>query len=138
VPLAWRYRGTLGRAKSTISREMRRNALPSGRYSLLHAAGAYQLRRRLESILENDQRLRIFVCDRLAEGWTPKKSPAGLKAAMNAGMRALGFEAIYASIYRAAGKGEELWRYLTRRHKRRRARRARVVARYDQGPSFYP
>jgi IS30 family transposase len=39
---------TLGRAKSTISRELRRNALPSGRYSPLHAAGAYQLRRRVD------------------------------------------------------------------------------------------
>jgi IS30 family transposase len=30
----------LGRAKTTISRELQRNALPSGRYSPLHAAGA--------------------------------------------------------------------------------------------------
>src|SRR5215213_10181899 len=36
----------VGRAKSTVSRELRRNALPSGRYSPLHAAGAYQRRRR--------------------------------------------------------------------------------------------
>src|SRR5580692_4519388 len=34
----------LGRAKTTISRELQRNALPSGGYSPLHAAGAYQLR----------------------------------------------------------------------------------------------
>ena len=32
----------------------------------------------------------------------------------------------YASIYRAAQKAEALWRYLTRRHKRRRPRRARA------------
>jgi hypothetical protein len=31
--------GALQRAKSTIPRELRRNALPSGRYSPLHAAG---------------------------------------------------------------------------------------------------
>jgi IS30 family transposase len=37
---------TLGRAEATISRELRRNALPLGGYSPLHAAGAYQLRRR--------------------------------------------------------------------------------------------
>jgi IS30 family transposase len=43
---------TLGRAKTTISRELQRNALPSGGYSPLHAAGAYQLRRRREAILE--------------------------------------------------------------------------------------
>ena len=34
------------RPKSTISRELSRNKLPSGRYSPLHAAGAYQLCRR--------------------------------------------------------------------------------------------
>jgi IS30 family transposase len=32
----------IGRSKSTISRELSRNRLPSGRYSPLHAAGAYQ------------------------------------------------------------------------------------------------
>src|SRR5205807_1550093 len=52
--------GALQRAKSTVSRELRRNALPSGRYSPLHAAGAYQLRRRREAILEKDPTLRTF------------------------------------------------------------------------------
>jgi Helix-turn-helix domain len=41
----------LGRAKTTISRELQQNALP---YSPLHAAGAYQLRRRREAILERE------------------------------------------------------------------------------------
>jgi IS30 family transposase len=39
----------LGRAKATISRELQRNALPLGGCSPLHAAGAYQLRRRREA-----------------------------------------------------------------------------------------
>jgi helix-turn-helix protein len=64
--------GALQRAKSTVSRELRRNALPSGRYSPLHAA-AYQLRRRREAILEKDPTLRTFVRDRLAEGWAPEQ-----------------------------------------------------------------
>jgi transposase, IS30 family len=62
----------LGRAKATISRELQRNTLPSGGYSPLHAAGAYQLRRQREAILEREAALRLFVGDRLAEGWTPK------------------------------------------------------------------
>ena len=37
----------------------------------------------------------------------------------------LGCETVYAFIYRARQKSEVLWRYLTRRHKRRRPRRAR-------------
>jgi IS30 family transposase len=32
---------------------------------------------------------------------------------------------IYAFIYRTAQQAEQLWRYLTRRHKRRRPRRSR-------------
>src|SRR5271156_1672578 len=63
----------LGRAKTTISRELQRNALPSGGYSPLHAAGAYQLRSRREAILEREAALRLFVGDRLAEGWTPEQ-----------------------------------------------------------------
>jgi IS30 family transposase len=117
--------GALQRAKSTVSRELRRNALTSGRYSPLHAAGAYQLRRRREAILEKDPTLRTFVRDRLAEGWAPEQIAGWLKAGNERGLRALGFEAIYAFIYRVAHKGEDLWRYLTRRHKRRRPRRSR-------------
>src|SRR5437660_10522011 len=105
--------GALQRAKSTVSRELRRNALPSGRYSPLHAAGAYQLRRRREAILEKDPTLRTFVRDRLAEGWAPEQIAGWLKAGNERGLRGLGFEAIYAFIYRAAHKGEDLWRYLT-------------------------
>jgi transposase, IS30 family len=37
----------------------------------------------------------------------------------------VGCETIYAFIYRAAQQAEQLWRYLTRRHKRRRPRRSR-------------
>ena len=115
----------LQRAKSTVSRELRRNGLSSRRYSPLHAAGAYQLRRRREAIIEKDQKLRTFVCDRLAEGWTPEQIAGWLKAGNERRLRAVGCETIYAFIYRPYQKAERLWRYLTRRHKRRRPRRSR-------------
>ena len=115
----------LRRPKSTISRELSRNRLPSGRYSPLHAAGAYQLRRRREALIEKDQALRSFVLDRLAEGWTPEQIAGWLKAGNERRLRAVGCETIYAFIYRAAQKAEQLWRYLPRRHKRRRPRRSR-------------
>jgi hypothetical protein len=70
----------IDRPKSTISRELSRNKLPSGRYSPLHAAGAYQLRRRREALIERDRALRTFVVDRLAEGWTPEQISGWLKA----------------------------------------------------------
>jgi IS30 family transposase len=115
----------LGRARSTISRELRRNSLASGRYSPLHAAGAYLLGRQREAVVEKDRPLGIFLRDRLAEGWSPEQIAGWLKSGAERGLRAIGCETIYAFIYRAAQKAEELWRYLTRRHKRRRAHRAR-------------
>ena len=81
----------LGRAKATISRELQRNALPSGGYSPLHAAGAYQLRRRREAILERETNLRMFVCDRLAEGWTPEQISGWLKSGNEPRLRARGY-----------------------------------------------
>ena len=54
------------RPKSTISRELSRNRLPSGRYSPLHAAGAYQLRRRRAALIEKDHALRSFVRKRFS------------------------------------------------------------------------
>src|SRR5512136_452753 len=116
---------SIGRPKSTISRELTRNKLPSGRYSPLHAAGAYQLRRRREARIERDRALRTFVVDRLAEGWTPEQISGWLKGGSEPRLRAVGCETIYAFIYRAAQQAEQLWRYLTRHHKRRRPRRSR-------------
>ena len=115
----------IGRPKSTISRELSRNKLPSGRYSPLHAAGAYQLRRRREALIERDRALRTFVVDRLAEGWTPEQISGWLKGGNERRLQAVSCETIYAFIYRAAQRAEQLWRYLTRRHKRRRPRRSR-------------
>ena len=115
----------LGRAKATISRELQRNARPLGGYSPLHA-GAYQLRRRREAILEREAALRLFVGDRLAEGWTPEQISGWLKSGNEPRLRAIGCETIYGFIYRTAQKAAALWRYLTRRHKRRRPRRARA------------
>ena len=115
----------IGRPKSTVSRELLRNRLPSGRYSPLHAAGAYQLRRRREALIERDRALRTFVVDRLAEGWTPEQISGWLKGGNEPRLRAVGCETICAFIYRTAQQAEQLWRYLTRRHKRRRPRRSR-------------
>ena len=115
----------IGRPKSTVSRELLRNRLPSGRYSPLHAAGAYQLRGRRDALIERDRALRTFVVDRLAEGWTPEQISGWLKGGNEPRLRAVGCETIYAFIYRTAQQAEQLWRYLTRRHKRRRPRRSR-------------
>ena len=47
----------LGRAASTISRELRRNALPRGGYLPVPAEGCYRERRQRQAVLERDERL---------------------------------------------------------------------------------
>ena len=116
----------LGRSPSTISRELRRNALDTGRYSAQTADGAYLLRRQRSAILERDERLARFVRDRLAEGWSPEQISGWLKSGAEPGLCALAMETIYAFIYRARQKAEELWRTLTRRRRTRRPLRARA------------
>ena len=58
----------LGRSASTISRELRRNALDSGAYRPHVADGAYMLRRQRTAALETDAKLVAYVTDRLSEG----------------------------------------------------------------------
>ena len=65
----------LGRAGSTISRELKRNALESGAYRPVPAEGAYLLRRQRPARLERDGKLRGYVVARLPEGWTPGQPP---------------------------------------------------------------
>jgi IS30 family transposase len=110
----------LGRAKTTISRELERNACPSGRYAPLVADGAYLLRRQRQAVLERDEKLRTFVIARLNEGWSPEQVAGWLKGGHERKLRTLVPETIYAFVYRAKQKADRLWLMLTRRHKRRR------------------
>jgi IS30 family transposase len=115
----------LGRAASTISRELRRNALPRGGYLPVHAEGCYLERRQRQAVLERDERLGRFVRERLLEGWTPEQIAGWLRRGEERGLRAVSLETIYAFIYRASQKAERLWRLLPRGRARRGRRRAR-------------
>ena len=117
---------TLGRAASTISREVRRNALDSGAYRPHVADGSYMLRRQRAAVLETDAKLAAYVTDRLSEGWTPEQIAGRLRLGIETGLRAVCAETIYGWTYRAGQKGGRLWRFLTRRHARRRKRHARA------------
>jgi transposase, IS30 family len=85
---------TLGRAASTISREVRRNALDSGAYRPHVADGAYMLRRQRRARLETDLRLATYVTDRLSEGWTPEQISGRLRLGIETGLRAVSTETI--------------------------------------------
>ena len=116
----------LGRATSTISREIRRNALDSGAYRPHVADGAYMLRRQRRARLESDLRLAAYATDRLTEGWTPEQIAGRLRLGIEPGLRAVCAETIYGWIYRAGQKAGRLWRFLTRHHARRRKRHGRA------------
>jgi len=116
----------LGRAASTISRELRRNALDSGVYRPRIADGSYLLRRQRPAVLERDAPLAGYVVDRLTEGWTPEQIAGRLRRGIERGLRGLSTETIYAWIFRPDQKAEKLWRYLPRGRSRRGRRRRRV------------
>jgi IS30 family transposase len=116
----------LGRSASTISRELKRNALGSGAYRPHMADGAYMLRRQRRARLEIDAKLATYVTDRLTEGWTPEQIAGRLRLGTEPGLRAVCTETIYGWIYRAEQKRGRLWRLLTRRRARRRTRRGRA------------
>src|ERR671927_476614 len=115
----------LGRAASTVSRELRRNALPKGGYLPAHAEGCYLERRQRPAVLERDERLGRFVRERLLEGWTPERIAGWLERGEERGLRAVSTETIHAFIHRAGRKAETLWKLLPRGRARRGRRRAR-------------
>src|ERR671913_1070555 len=115
----------LGRAASTISRELRRNALPKRGYLPAHAEGCYLERRQRPALVERDAKLGRFVRERLLEGWTPEQIAGWLKRGEERGLRPVCLETIYAFIHRAGQKAEKLWKLLPRGRTRRGRRRAR-------------
>src|ERR671929_186240 len=114
----------LGRAASTVSRELRRNALPRGGCLPVHAEGCYLERRQRQAVLERDARRGRFVRERLLEGWTPERIAGWLKRGEERGLRSVACETVYAFIHRAGQKGEKLCKLLPRGRARRGRRRA--------------
>src|ERR671939_795257 len=115
----------LGRAASTVSRELRRNALPKGGYPPVHAEGCYLERRQRQATLERDAKLGRFVRERLLEGWTPEQIAGWLKRGEERGLRTVATETIYAFVHRPGQKAEKLWKLLPRGRAKRGRRRAR-------------
>src|SRR3954454_14233282 len=114
----------LGRAASTVSRELRRNALPKGGYLPVHAEGCCRERRQRPAVLERDERLGRFVRERLLEGGTPEQIAGWLQRGEERGLRPVSLETIDAFIHRPGQGGEKL-RKLLPRGRARRGRRPR-------------
>ena len=112
----------LGRSKSTISRELKRNQAPPGQY-WPDTAQRFTLRRRQRPCrINQNEPLRAFIITKLCcHYWTPEQIAAWLKYRQKE-LPALSHESIYAWIYSKAQKKEKLWKFLPR-HKAKRGLR---------------
>ena len=109
----------LGRNKSTISRELRRNAAPPGYYWPDTAQNLAIQHQHRGCRLDKNPILREFVLDRLRyDGWTPEIIAGTLKT-HGVHLGYVSHETIYAWIYGASQKSEKWWKFLVR-HKAKR------------------
>jgi len=112
----------VGRHKSTIGRELRRNALPSG-YQPVAAQRMAAARRWRGTKIERSSRLRATVDDQLiAMGRSPEQIAGRLEREQ--GKPVISHESIYRYIYSPLGRRRKLHRSLCRA-KARRGRRPR-------------
>ena len=110
----------INRSEITISRELRRNALPKDGYRPGSADRIALSRRRRLSKLERLNLLGSDVRDRLAMGWSPEQIAGRLK--LEGSDHSISHESIYRYIYRPKVRPQKLHRYLAR-SKARRGRR---------------
>jgi IS30 family transposase len=120
---------TLGRHRSTIFRELRRNhfrdnELPDvvGYFALAAHSDCAKRRSRKRKLIKHAD-LRSLIVDRIKDGWTPEQI-AGRMRYENARQRVCQ-ETIYRYVYSKEGMAQELWWYLPTHRKSRKPRRAR-------------
>lgn len=115
----------LGRSKSTISRELARNAGPSGRYTAVNAQRRYRLRREpcRPSMKLASPALRNVVEQCLHTQWSPDQiaQTLALEFPGDKAMR-VSHETIYGHVYADKRRGGTLHQGLRRKHKKRRNR----------------
>jgi IS30 family transposase len=115
-------------SQSTISRELRRNGGKQG-YIPQQAQQACTRRHRLKPKRRKDwQALRPWVSEHLKRGFSPQRIAACSRTQQPEGEQ-VSHEWLYLRIRDEAQGGGELWRYLVRGAKRRRARLPRCNAR---------
>jgi len=115
----------LGRSKSTISRELRRNAAPPGEYWPDTAHTITLTRRFRGCILVRNKQLQSFVTGKMVNHyWTPEQIAGYLKYKQKT-LPSVSHETIYSWIYSTPLKSEKLWQYLTRRKRKRGLRKSK-------------
>lgn len=115
----------LGRPKSTISRELKRNQSPPGQYWPDTAQTLALGRRRRGSRLDRDEALKDFIITKLCcHYWTPEQIAGCLKHRQRK-IKPISHESIYAWLYKPDQKKEKLWKFLTRHKAKRGLRKSR-------------
>ena len=116
---------SLGPSKSTISRELRRNAAPPGEYWSDTAQNLAGNRRQRLCRIDRIDSLRDFVVTKLqCHYWTPEKIAGCLKHRQKA-IPSVSHETIYAWIYKRPQQKEKLWKMLPRHKAKRGLRKSR-------------
>lgn len=92
----------LNRSRFNISRELRRNASPNGRYSAFAAEKMYRERRKqcVKKRLLKDRERKDFVTEKLMECWSPEQIAGRLKVTGSH------LQVSYSTIYRAIYAGQ--------------------------------
>lgn len=124
----------LGRHRSTIDRELRRNRNLDG-YRPDSADRRAWARKLRGSRIQRSIRLRTHVEDRLAMGWSPEQIAGRMK--LDEVEHAVSAESIYRFIYSPEGRHARLPRQLAQR-KSRRGRRRRTGRREPSIPDRVP
>lgn len=115
----------LGRPKSTISRELKRNQAPPGQYWPDTAQTLALRRRRRGSRIDRDEVLKDFVITKLCcHYWTPEQIAGWLKHRQTR-IKPISHESIYAWLYKPVQKKEKLWKFLARHKAKRGLRKSR-------------
>ena len=115
----------IGCHKSSISREVRRNSLSAGTYTVQSAQQRTNKRRQRPCKLNRDTKAAAFVRQRLGEGWSPEQ----IAGHLSRGVERIAYvchEAIYNFIYAPSQSDEQLWKHLVRRRSNRKPRAART------------
>ncbi|MFT5625469.1 MAG: IS30 family transposase [Lentimonas sp.] len=120
----------LGRNRSTIFRELRRNFFKDvdmpkvvGYFGVVASMKALSRRQKDRKLMRHLE-LRELVIERIKDGWTPEQI-AGRLIYENAPVRVCQ-ETIYRFVYSAEGMKENLWWYLPEHRRKRRPRKGRA------------
>jgi transposase, IS30 family len=116
----------LGRSHSSICAELKRNS-NNGIYGSIHAhKQAVQARKRSHKKyrLRSHPTLHSYVLEKLKLGWSPEQIAGRLRTEIVQGLRTkdeyINHESIYQYLYDEKQRGEKLWAYLPRQHRKRK------------------